>query len=128
MPLSVPLGRLSRAEHLLRNTPITGPASLPVPNPTKSFWLDSQPDNNPLAHEGSKGQLTSDSDVCIIGSGISGTCAAFHLSKLSRGSGKPVDVVVLEAREFCACFIPEMHFSSNANAPKVPVQRVNLCP
>lgn len=101
MPLPVPLDRLSRADDLLRNGPAHGPVSLPVRNPTKSFWLSSEPDANPLAHEGSEGSLTSDADVCIIGSGISGTSAAYHLSKLSRKSGRSLNVVMLEAREFC---------------------------
>lgn len=56
-------------------------ASLPVPNPTKSFWIDT-PGANPLAKEGSEGILTSDADVCIIGSGITGVSAAYHLAEL----------------------------------------------
>ena len=48
------------------------PAGLPHPNPSKSFWIDSSPDANPLAREGSEGALTSDADVCIIGSGMTG--------------------------------------------------------
>lgn len=79
--------------------------SLPVDNPTKSFWLDT-PGANPLADEGSTGPLTNEADVCIIGSGITGVSAAWHLSKMlekeelaSRGS--KMRIVILEAREFC---------------------------
>ena len=69
---------------------------LPVPNATKSFWINT-PGANPLADEGSYGQLTPEADVCIIGSGISGVSAAYYLSK----SESPLSVVLLEAREFC---------------------------
>ena len=50
------------------------PAGLPVENPTPSFWTSSAPDANPLAFrfEGSEGPLTRDTDICIIGSGITG--------------------------------------------------------
>jgi hypothetical protein len=76
--------------------------SLPVGNPTKSFWLDT-PGANPLADEGSTGLLTNEADVCIIGSGMTGVSAAWHLSKMldlaSRES--TTRIVVLEAREFC---------------------------
>lgn len=70
--------------------------SLPVDNPTKSFWLNT-PDANPFADAGSTGELTEDADVCIIGSGITGVSAAWHLS---NGLERP-SVVILEAREFC---------------------------
>ncbi|KAL1659566.1 FAD dependent oxidoreductase [Schizophyllum commune] len=73
------------------------PAGLPHPNPSKSFWIDSSPDANPLAREGSEGALTSDADVCIIGSGMTGVSAAYALSKQTPG----LKVVILEARNFC---------------------------
>ncbi|KAH9893649.1 FAD dependent oxidoreductase [Cubamyces lactineus] len=80
------------------------PAPLPVPNPTKSFWIDT-PGANPLAKEGSLGPLTADADIAIIGSGISGVSAAYHLSRLLAEAGdanKPLKIVVLEARDFCS--------------------------
>jgi hypothetical protein len=84
------------------------PASLPVPNPTRSFWIDS-PGANPLAAEGSEGPFTDDADVCIIGSGITGVSAAYHLSlAVERGDipkgDKPLRVRILEARDFCELF------------------------
>ncbi|KIM44357.1 hypothetical protein M413DRAFT_379691 [Hebeloma cylindrosporum] len=75
---------------------------LPVENPTKSFWLHT-PGANPPADEGSTGPLTNDADVCIIGSGITGVSAAWHLSKvLAREDLIKMRVVILEAREFCS--------------------------
>ncbi|KAF5390115.1 hypothetical protein D9757_003826 [Collybiopsis confluens] len=72
---------------------------LPVLNPTRSFWIDS-PDANPLAKEGSKGHLPQETDVCIIGSGITGISTAYHLSTQARD--RPLNVVILEARDFCS--------------------------
>jgi FAD dependent oxidoreductase len=78
------------------------PCRLPAPNPTKSFWIDT-PHCNPLAKEGSTGLLTEDADICIIGSGITGVSAAYHLSKglelLEKNA--PCRVLILEARGFC---------------------------
>ncbi|KAI0765583.1 FAD dependent oxidoreductase [Trametes elegans] len=89
---------------LERPLPGSEPAPLPVPNSTKSFWIDS-PGANPLAKEGSEGPLTVDADIAIIGSGITGVSAAYHLSRLvaEKGdTGKPLKVVILEARDFCS--------------------------
>ena len=81
------------------------PAGLPSPSPTRSFWADSSPDANPLAREGSTGSLTSDADVCIIGSGITGVAVAYHLSEAIETNVErqsPLKVAILEARDFCA--------------------------
>ncbi|KAH8111819.1 DAO-domain-containing protein [Phellopilus nigrolimitatus] len=82
------------AQTHLRHTP----ASLPVSNSTRSFWLHPSEKVNPLAKEGSNGPLTSDADICIIGSGITGVSAAYHLSKMVSGA----KIVILEARDFCS--------------------------
>jgi hypothetical protein len=78
---------------------------LPVSNSTKSFWTHGEPDANPLATEGSTGTLTADADVCVIGSGITGVSAAYHvaqgLERDSAGDSEKAKVLVLEAREFC---------------------------
>ncbi|THH07853.1 hypothetical protein EW145_g3099 [Phellinidium pouzarii] len=74
------------------------PASLPVANSTRSFWLHPSDEVNPLARKGSTGPLTSDADICIIGSGITGVSAAYHLSKMSPNK----KIVMLEARDFCS--------------------------
>ncbi|RXW20482.1 hypothetical protein EST38_g5370 [Candolleomyces aberdarensis] len=79
------------------------PVTLPVASPSKSFWLDS-PGANPLAKVGSEGELTTDADVCIIGSGITGVSAAYHLARLLERKGGEANrtVVILEARDFCS--------------------------
>ena len=82
------------------------PTPLPVPNPTKSFWLNSAPDVNPLAKVGSDGPLIPEADICIIGSGMTGVSAAYHISRAlaeqpSLRRSTPLKIVLLEAREFC---------------------------
>lgn len=73
---------------------------LPVANYTVSFWLRG-PNVKPEPAHGSEGPLTTDADVCIVGSGVTGVSAAYHLSEALKGKDKPLKVVVLEAREFC---------------------------
>ena len=75
----------------------------PVHNATRSYWMAGVPGVNPLAREGSSGPLTTDADVCIIGSGITGVSVAYHLSELMDKD--PLSVVILEARDFCAPFL-----------------------
>ncbi|KAI6032375.1 hypothetical protein BKA83DRAFT_682572 [Pisolithus microcarpus] len=80
------------------------PAKLPSANPTRSFWTHSSPDANPLAREGSHGPLTTDADICIIGSGISGISVAYHIAEAVGNQtilDAPLRVVILEARDFC---------------------------
>ncbi|KAF8264508.1 FAD dependent oxidoreductase-domain-containing protein [Lactarius quietus] len=78
----------------------------PVHNATHSFWLASAPGVNPLAREGSSGPLTTDADVCIIGSGITGVSVAYHISEMLKKEietrSDPLSVVILEARDFCS--------------------------
>ncbi|KAJ6480968.1 hypothetical protein C8R45DRAFT_1004201, partial [Mycena sanguinolenta] len=88
------------------------PADLPQRNPTRSFWIHS-PGANPLAAEGSTGALTDTADVCIIGSGITGVSAVYHLANAVKAGRFPVPHeeakvravildLILEAREFCS--------------------------
>jgi hypothetical protein len=79
---------------------------LPVANPTISYWTHgpngAHPhDANPFADYGSTGALANDADVCIIGAGITGVSAAYHLSKMWPRERMPLKTVVLEARDFC---------------------------
>lgn len=82
---------------------------LPVPNPTHSFWIN-LPGANPLGKEGSQDDVTPDADICIIGSGITGVSAAYHLARnLPTTDCVPSKVVILEARDFCKAFIKCSH-------------------
>ncbi|KAG6895187.1 hypothetical protein C0992_002714 [Termitomyces sp. T32_za158] len=77
-------------------------SGLPVENSTLSFWIDS-PGANPLAKEGSVGELSVDADVCIIGSGMTGISAAYHLAKgVEARENGPIKTVILDARDFCS--------------------------
>lgn len=101
--LPVPLNVYADQQRMLLLPTDQGRAPLPVPNSTRSFWIDT-PGANPLAKEGSQGTLTADADVCIIGSGITGISAAYHLGIALEGNRyteTPLKVVVLEARDFC---------------------------
>lgn len=96
--IPVPLNEFDTHQALFNNIKAGEPASLPVSNSTHSFWLHPSKEVNPLAKEGSDGPLINDADLCIIGSGITGISAAYHISKMSE---KPMKVVILEARDFC---------------------------
>ncbi|KAG1722482.1 FAD dependent oxidoreductase [Suillus lakei] len=102
------LGKLEHSQKVLEMPPSehpTPPAKLPSRNPTHSFWIDSSPDANPLAGEGSQDPLPSEADVCIIGAGITGVGVAYHLIELLNNASlsleHPLKIVVLEARDFC---------------------------
>ncbi|KAF6756557.1 FAD dependent oxidoreductase-domain-containing protein [Ephemerocybe angulata] len=81
----------------------TKPVSLPVDAPTKGFWTHS-PGANELAREGAEGEVVRDADVVVVGSGLTGVSAAYHLArKIGKGlEGERRRVVVLEARDFCS--------------------------
>jgi glycine/D-amino acid oxidase-like deaminating enzyme len=72
-----------------------GPAGLPSPNPTKSFWQTSHP--NPITHHRSTPNLPARASVVVVGTGISGTFATDELLRQSSS-----DVLVLEARTTCS--------------------------
>lgn len=102
--ISVPLLRHDDVHTALQQTNKGPRATLPVPNPTRSFWLYGTPDANRLAQEGSTDELPRDVDICIIGSGITGVSAAYHLSKQFDDHelpDKPLKTIIIEARDFC---------------------------
>lgn len=98
--LSGPLNVRAEHQRVLELPTSKPPPSLPVANGTLSFWLR-EPNVHPEPAHGSEGPLTSDADICIIGSGITGVSAAYHLANGFKDTEKPVKAVVLEAREFC---------------------------
>ncbi|KAI0316142.1 FAD dependent oxidoreductase-domain-containing protein [Amylostereum chailletii] len=101
--LSVPVALGEHVQHVLETLPTPKPASLPVQNPSRAFWTHSAPDANPLAKEGSAGTLVDDADVCIIGSGITGVSAAYHLANAVKANANlgPLKAVIVDARDFC---------------------------
>lgn len=79
------------------------PASLPPEDSTHSFW-HSEPSALLTGHRSTR-DLPKTADVVIIGSGITGTSAAYHLLTGTNGEKsedtKGLSVVMLEAREAC---------------------------
>jgi len=87
---------------------------LPVPNPTKSYWLQDPP--HPELVDKQSEQFPTTADVVIIGSGITGAAVARSLlhessrkvssslkdGNLRLGSQGLPRVVVLEARSLCS--------------------------
>ena len=71
-------------------------ATLPVANPTKSFWQTSHP--NEFVNERTTPGLPETADVVIVGSGVT---AAFAARELFKQNPK-LNVVVLEARTTCS--------------------------
>ena len=71
------------------------PVSLPVANPTISYWQD-PPD--PLADHRTTPDLPATADTVIIGSGITGAAVAWHLLQ----SPNPGSILMLEARQACS--------------------------
>ncbi|GAA5987116.1 hypothetical protein JCM11641_006432 [Rhodosporidiobolus odoratus] len=84
------------------------PASPPVASPLDSYWTAHFASS--LTHRNATGSLPEEADVLIIGSGLTGTCAAAELvDKLiaepvrdETGRTKTTKVVAVEARTFCS--------------------------
>jgi len=92
-------------------TALPGQSGLPTANSTKAYW-HKDPSKVLYGHR-TTASLPSKADVVIVGSGISGTCAAHFIRQ--ENSGKDLDIVMLEAREACwgatgrvSCFLPWM--------------------
>lgn len=75
----------------------SGRASLPTPNSTKSYW-HRDPSKVLFGHR-TTASLPSNTDIVIIGSGVSGASAAHYIRE--NDQGKKQDIVMLEAREAC---------------------------
>lgn len=77
--------------------PVGDQATLPTPNPTKSFW-HTEPSKLLLGHR-TTAALPPTADIVIVGSGISGASAAHYFREDEEGKG--LNIVMLEAREAC---------------------------
>ena len=100
------LHRLPQPQQATLGVPLAKykPAPLPVWSPTVPFWPARGLKDNPLAKGGSEATLTSDADICIIGTGTTGVSAAYHVVHSVAEhplGGAPVKVILLEARDFC---------------------------
>ncbi|KAF4781454.1 FAD dependent oxidoreductase [Colletotrichum scovillei] len=71
------------------------PVTLPVPNPTPSYW---QSPPSRLSTYNSSLSPPSETDTLIIGSGITGAATAHFLLSSEDGSASPPDITMLEAR------------------------------
>lgn len=79
---------------------ISLPPGYPVDNPTSSYWLDDPPFPSLCDVQG---VMPAETDVLIIGSGITGASVAKTLLELSGASLlQPLNVTVLEARQLCS--------------------------
>jgi len=80
------------------------PSAPPHPAPLDSFWTRNF--TSPLTKRNSEGAIPEAADVVVIGSGITGTCAATRLVERLLAdratSAEQVAIVVLEARDFCS--------------------------
>ncbi|KAG1833900.1 FAD dependent oxidoreductase [Suillus variegatus] len=94
---------LGKLEHSQKNIQLLLNSHLAIQ--PASFWIDSSPDANPLAGQGSQDPLPSEADICIIGAGFTGVGVAYHLIELLNNASlsikHPLSIVILEARDFC---------------------------
>ncbi|ORY73644.1 FAD dependent oxidoreductase-domain-containing protein [Leucosporidium creatinivorum] len=75
------------------------PCAPPHPAPLDSFWTRSF--TSPLTKRNSEGAVPETSDIVVIGSGITGICAATRLVEQVADADQ-LAIVVLEARDFCS--------------------------
>lgn len=79
------------------STPPVVPEGLPVPDASKSYWIEET--DSPIKGYRSAAGVPSEADVVIIGSGYTGTSVAANIL-LEHWSRK--SVVMLEARDVCS--------------------------
>ncbi|KAK5199987.1 hypothetical protein LTR72_004303 [Exophiala xenobiotica] len=73
--------------------------TFPHTQPMTSFWLSAAAD---LANHRTTEILPQEADVVIIGSGYSGSAAAYFLLANSNSDGDTLSTVILEARQVCS--------------------------
>lgn len=76
---------------------MTSNTYLPVPNPTKSFWLSLQESDSFSTYKSSE-SVPKKTDILIIGSGYSGASTAYNLLK----EDPTLDITIFEARTVCS--------------------------
>ncbi|KAI5236657.1 nucleotide-binding domain-containing protein [Aureobasidium subglaciale] len=74
--------------------------SLPNRNPTKSYWLENPP--FPELVNTRSNELPTETDVIIIGSGITGAAVARSLLQEGKRNGRDINITILEARDICS--------------------------
>lgn len=77
---------------------------IPISNPSQSYWLK---DPSPISNHGSGPDIAIPeyTDIVIIGSGITGTSIARAIldhDVNNRGTKRPLQVIMLEARDVCS--------------------------
>ena len=82
---------------MVDGNPSSGRSGLPTPSSTKSYW-HREPSAFLMGHHTTP-SLPSVADIVIIGSGISGASAAYHLAKENHRQSP--SIVMIEAREAC---------------------------
>jgi hypothetical protein len=101
LDLSAVISELSQTKHsfdsLLARLSIV---TLPVPNPSKSYWQEDPPFPNLV--DAQSPDLPTTADVVIIGSGISSASVAYSILNQSHKRGTSLKIVVLEARNLCS--------------------------
>jgi hypothetical protein len=75
-------------------------ASLPYPEPTTSYWLENPPFPNLVDIQSA--QLPTETDIVIIGSGITGAAIARTLLQQTNRKNHSINITVLEARDICS--------------------------
>lgn len=73
--------------------------AVPVPNATKSFWRS---DLHAFDNHRTTERLPAQADIVIVGAGYAGASITHHLLEKSSELGRPVSIVILEAREACS--------------------------
>jgi glycine/D-amino acid oxidase-like deaminating enzyme len=74
--------------------------SLPCPDPADSYWLEDSPFPKLVDIQSEK--LAEETDIVIIGSGITAAAVARSLLHESKRKGRNVTITVLEARDICS--------------------------
>ncbi|TIA73500.1 nucleotide-binding domain-containing protein [Aureobasidium pullulans] len=75
-------------------------ASLPCPGPTTSYWLENPPFPKLVGIQSD--QLSTKTDIVVIGSGITGAAISRTLLQQTNRDNHTINITVLEARDICS--------------------------